>query len=80
MSCGSPPRTGNRRVPLIDPLRHGLERRRSEARHAAAVALFLTDGKPVKGKMGITPDGPFDVPFSKDKVLAAVKKTGFIVG
>jgi hypothetical protein len=51
-----------------------------EARHAAAVALFLADGKPVKGKMGITPDGPFDVPFSKDKVLAAVKKTGFIVG
>jgi hypothetical protein len=22
--------------------------------------------------MGITPDGPFDVPFSKNKVLAAV--------
>lgn len=51
-----------------------------EARHATAVALFLTDGKQVKGKLGITPDGPFDVPLSKNKVLAAVKKTGFIVG
>jgi rubrerythrin len=43
-----------------------------EARHAGAVAQLI--GKPV------SPSGSFDVPKSKSAILAAVKKTGFIVG
>ena len=43
-----------------------------EARHAAEINSIL-------GK-SITPDGPFDTPFTAKKVLAAVKATGFIVG
>lgn len=50
-----------------------------EARHAAAIALIV-DQTAVKGKMGITPDGAFDVPKSKAAILKAVKATGFITG
>jgi rubrerythrin len=51
-----------------------------EARHAAAVAT-LSDKTPFGDKgSGITPDGAFDTPLSKDEVLAAVGKTGFIKG
>jgi hypothetical protein len=44
-----------------------------EARHASVAGLLLT-GKP----SGITPDGPFDTPFTAVEVLKAVKKTGFL--
>jgi hypothetical protein len=44
-----------------------------EARHASVAGLLLT-GKP----SGITPDGPFDTPFTAAEVLKAVKKTGFL--
>jgi hypothetical protein len=44
-----------------------------EARHASIAGLLLT-GKP----SGITPDGPFDTPFTAAEVLSAVKKTGFL--
>jgi rubrerythrin len=43
-----------------------------EARHASVI-------NEINGA-SITPDGPFDKPFTAAKVLAAVKKTGFIVG
>lgn len=43
-----------------------------EARHAAEINSIL-------GR-SITPDGPFDTAFTAQKVLAAVKGTGFIVG
>ena len=43
-----------------------------EARHAAVI-------NDINGN-AITPDGPFDKALSARKVLAAVKKTGFIVG
>jgi Ferritin-like domain len=49
-----------------------------EARHAAAIAS-INQTDPM-GKHGITPDGAFDVPLSKAKILKAVKGTGFIVG
>ncbi|MHB1537818.1 MAG: ferritin-like domain-containing protein [Solirubrobacteraceae bacterium] len=45
-----------------------------EARHAAVVGLLLEPGG-----SKITPSGPFDTPFTAQKVLAAVKSTGFIV-
>jgi hypothetical protein len=44
-----------------------------EARHASVAGLLL-NGKP----SGITPDGPFDTPFTAAKVLKAVEKTGFL--
>jgi hypothetical protein len=46
-----------------------------EARHASVIGL-LND----PSGEAITPDGPFDTPFTAAKVLAAVKGTGFIVG
>jgi hypothetical protein len=45
-----------------------------EARHAAAIAQIMGHTHQ------ITPDGAFDVPFSKKKILNAVTATGFIVG
>ena len=49
-----------------------------EARHAAAVAT-LSDKTPFGDKgNGITPDGAFDTPLTKQEVLDAVGKTGFI--
>ena len=45
-----------------------------EARHASVAGLLL---KATPGN--ITPDGPFDTPFTAQEVLAAVKKTGFLV-
>jgi hypothetical protein len=44
-----------------------------EARHASVAGLLLT-GKP----SGITPDGPFDTPFTAAEVLKAVEGTGFL--
>jgi hypothetical protein len=44
-----------------------------EARHASVAGLILT-GKPT----GITPDGPFDTPFTAAEVLKAVEGTGFL--
>jgi hypothetical protein len=44
-----------------------------EARHAAVIGLIAT-GK----QSGITPDGPFDAPFTANKVLKIVKGTGFL--
>jgi hypothetical protein len=49
-----------------------------EARHAAAIAQIIHSDP--RGSHGITPDGAFDVPLSKAKILSAVKATGFIVG
>ncbi len=45
-----------------------------EARHASVI------GRIINGPMGITPNGAFDKPFTASQVLAAVKKTKFIVG
>lgn len=45
-----------------------------EARHASVAGLLL---KATPGN--ITPDGPFDTPFTAQEVLAAVKKTDFLV-
>jgi hypothetical protein len=45
-----------------------------EARHASVIGL-LNDPTGA----AIAPDGPFDVPWTAEKVLAAVKSTGFIV-
>jgi rubrerythrin len=50
-----------------------------EARHASAIALLI-DVTNVDGPNGITPDGAFDVPWSKARVLKAVTATGFIKG
>jgi hypothetical protein len=50
-----------------------------EARHAAAIAMLAQQDDPT-GKGGITPDGAFDVPLTKQQILTAVGKTGFIVG
>ena len=52
-----------------------------EARHAAAIAV-IKDNKPYSDgtKTSITPDGAFDVGFSKKKILRAVNGTGFIKG
>ena len=45
-----------------------------EARHASVIGLL-------NGTKGmITPDGAFDTPYTAQKVLAAVKGTGFITG
>ncbi len=44
-----------------------------EARHASVAGLLL-NGKP----SGITPDGPFDTPFTAAEVLKAVKATHFL--
>jgi len=45
-----------------------------EARHASVIGLL-------NGAKGmITPDGAFDTPYTAQKVLAAVKGTGFITG
>ncbi|GAC1316823.1 MAG: hypothetical protein NVSMB25_03300 [Thermoleophilaceae bacterium] len=46
-----------------------------EARHASVIGLILKNSD-----AGITPDGPFDTPFTAAKVLAGVKATGFITG
>jgi rubrerythrin len=52
-----------------------------EARHAAAVATLLSDKAFTgSGAHSITPDGAYDVPLSKKKILAAVGGTGFITG
>lgn len=45
-----------------------------EARHASVIGLL---NEPAGND--ITPDGPFDTPYTASKVLAAVKGTGFIV-
>jgi len=45
-----------------------------EARHASVIGLL---NEPAGND--ITPDGPFDTPYTAAKVLAAVKGTGFIV-
>jgi rubrerythrin len=45
-----------------------------EARHASVAGLLL---KATPGN--ITPDGPFDTPFTAQEVLKAVEKTGFLV-
>jgi hypothetical protein len=45
-----------------------------EARHASVIGLL-------NGSKGmITPNGAFDTPYTAQKVLAAVKSTGFITG
>ncbi len=45
-----------------------------EARHASVIGLL-------NGSKGmITPNGAFDTPYTAEKVLAAVKGTGFITG
>jgi rubrerythrin len=44
-----------------------------EARHASVAGLLL-NGKPT----GITPNGPFDTPFTAAEVLKAVKGTHFL--
>ncbi len=44
-----------------------------EARHASVAGLIHT-GKP----SGLTPDGPFDTPFTANEVLKAVEGTGFL--
>jgi rubrerythrin len=51
-----------------------------EARHAAGIAAILGNSAFGKGKNSITPDGAFDVPVPKGKILKAVGKTGFIKG
>jgi rubrerythrin len=52
-----------------------------EARHAAAIATIYNDS-PYSDKTtySITPDGAFDVAYSKKKILKAVGDTGFIKG
>ena len=45
-----------------------------EARHASVIGLI---NSPTSKSM--TPNGPFDTPYTAAKVLAAVKATGFIV-
>jgi hypothetical protein len=45
-----------------------------EARHASVAGLLL---KP--SEKNITPDGPFDTPFTAAEVLKAVEGTGFLV-
>jgi Ferritin-like domain len=49
-----------------------------EARHASVIGL-LNEGASPTGKE-ISPNGAFDTPLTASAVLAAVKKTGFIVG
>ena len=48
-----------------------------EARHAGAIAALNGD---VKGRSGVTPNGPFDVAWSMRRVLSVVRGTGFITG
>jgi hypothetical protein len=45
-----------------------------EARHASVIGLIAKNSP-----KGISPDGPFDTPFTAAKVLKAVEKTGFLV-
>ena len=45
-----------------------------EARHASVIGLL---NEPAGND--VTPDGPFDTPYTASKVLAAVKGTGFII-
>jgi len=45
-----------------------------EARHASVAGLLFQ-----KTSGSISPDGPFDVPFSANRVLKAVAKTKFII-
>jgi hypothetical protein len=51
------------------------------ARHAAAIPGLIGDKPYDLSGTGhsYTPDGAFDTPFSKKKVLKAVTATGFIV-
>ncbi len=49
-----------------------------EGRHAAAFLILNGDDPYNPGKGSITPDGAFDVPKSKARILAAVGETGFI--
>jgi len=49
-----------------------------EARHAAAIAVLIGNDPYNPGSGSITPDGAFDVPKSKKRILAAVRGTGFI--
>jgi hypothetical protein len=52
-----------------------------EARHAAAIAMILGKAPLAdEGDNSITPDGAFDIAFSKKKILKAVTGTGFIAG
>jgi hypothetical protein len=52
-----------------------------EARHASAIALIQASNPYADKSSGsITPDGAFDVAFSKNKILKAVGATGFITG
>jgi rubrerythrin len=44
-----------------------------EARHASVIGLIAKDSP-----KGISPDGPFDKPFTAAKVLKAVEATGFL--
>ena len=44
-----------------------------EARHASVIGLIAKNSP-----KGISPDGPFDVPFTAAKVLKAVEATGFL--
>lgn len=46
-----------------------------EARHASVIGV-IKNPTPA----GISPDGPFDTPFTAQRVLRDVKKLGFIVG
>lgn len=49
-----------------------------EARHAAGIAVLIGNDPYNPGAGSITPDGAFDVPKSKKRILAAVGATGFI--
>ncbi|HVQ57273.1 MAG TPA: ferritin-like domain-containing protein [Solirubrobacterales bacterium] len=44
-----------------------------EARHASVIGLIAKNSP-----KGISPDGPFDTPFTADEVLKAVGATGFL--
>jgi rubrerythrin len=44
-----------------------------EARHASVIGLIAKNSK-----KGISPDGPFDTPFTANEVLKAVEATGFL--
>jgi Ferritin-like domain len=44
-----------------------------EARHASVIGLIAKNSR-----KGISPDGPFDTPFTANKVLKAVEATGFL--
>jgi Ferritin-like domain len=44
-----------------------------EARHASVIGLIAKNSR-----KGISPDGPFDTPFTANEVLKAVEATGFL--